>query len=186
MKKESLLVLNQSIPYVIRESARAKRLRIAVYADGDVVVTKPAETSDTKLRLFVESRKQWILNKLDQKRHPVIDELTEGSDEHFLEHKEAAEALVKRKLAHWSMSLDLAHRGFEVKKHKARWGSCSSKNHLSFNYKILFLPEDLQDYVIVHELCHTKRKDHSKYFWALVSRSLPDYGKLRIRLRSLV
>lgn len=185
MKKESLLVLNRSIPYTVRESSRAHRIRIAVYADGDIVVTKPLETSHQKLKLFVESKKHWILNKLDQKKHPAIKELAEGSDAHFEEHKSAAEVLVQKKLYRWSKNLNYAFDGFSVKKHKSRWGSCSSNNKLSFNYKILFLPDDLQDYVIVHELCHTKRKDHSKFFWAIVAKSLPDYARLRIKIRSL-
>jgi predicted metal-dependent hydrolase len=56
-------------------SDRAKRLRIAVYADGDVIVTKPADTSKAKLKLFVESRKHWIINKLDQKSIPQLKNL---------------------------------------------------------------------------------------------------------------
>jgi predicted metal-dependent hydrolase len=185
MKKESLLVLNRSIPYAIRESSRAHRMRIAVYADGDIVVTKPLETSQKKLKLFVESKKHWVLNKLDQKKHPAIKELAEGSDEHFEEHKSAAEVVVRKRLSRWSKDLNYSYEDFSVKKHKSRWGSCSSGNKLSFNYKILFLPNDLQDYVIVHELCHTKRKDHSKFFWALVARALPDYAKLRIKIKAL-
>jgi predicted metal-dependent hydrolase len=185
MKKESLLVLNRSIPYTIRVSERAKRLRIAVYADGDVIVTKPTDTSMAKLRLFVESRKHWIINKLDQKKNPAIKELAEGSDEHFNAHKLEAERLVQRGLDQWSKSSGFTYSSFEIKKHKSRWGSCSKNNNLSFNYKIQFLPKDLQDYIIVHELCHTSRKDHSKYFWAIVAKYLPDYTKLRIKIRTL-
>lgn len=185
MKQESLLVLNRSIPYSIRESTRAKRLRIAVYADGDVIVTKPFDTTQAKLMLFIESKKHWVVNKLDQKKYPSIKELAEASDEHFEKHRMEAEALVMTKLSNWTTKLGFSYTGFSVKKHKSRWGSCTKDNYLSFNYKLLFLPEDLQDYIIVHELCHTQRKDHSKYYWAIVAKSLPDYGKLRIKIRTL-
>lgn len=185
MKTEDLILFNKTVQYSIRLSSRAQRMRVAVYADGDIVVTSPVNTSNEKLRMFVESKKHWISNKLDQKRNPAIMELAEGSDKHFEEHKAIAQEIVSNKLDRWSDKLALPYEDFAIKKHKSRWGSCSSKNRLSFNYKIIFLPSDLQDYVIVHELCHTVRKDHSKFFWALVSKSLPDYGKLRIKLRTL-
>jgi hypothetical protein len=185
MKTEDLVLFNKTVQYSIRMSARAQRMRVAVYADSDIVVTSPVGVSQEKLKQFVESKKHWISNKLDQKRHPAIKELSEGSDDHFEEYKSQAEARVARKLKKWSDQLGLSYTDFTVKKHKSRWGSCSSNNRLSFNYEILFLPNDLQDYVIVHELCHTVRKDHSKFFWALVAKSLPEYGKLRIKLRAL-
>ena len=182
---EKLILVNKTIHYSIRVSSRAQRMRVAVYADGEVVVTSPAGVSDEKLKQFVEAKKHWISNKIDQKRHPAIKELSEGSDKHFEEFKSQAEVCVARKLKKWSTRLGLPYESFSIKKHKSRWGSCSSNNRLSFNYKILFLPSELQDYVIVHELCHTARKDHSKFFWALVAKSLPDYGKMRIKLRAL-
>jgi predicted metal-dependent hydrolase len=185
MRKEYLILFNKTVQYSVRMSERAQRMRVAVYADGDVVVTSPVGISDEKLKLFVESKKHWISNKLDQKRHPAIKELAEGSDEHFEQYRSQAEVQIARKLKKWSNQLNLPYTGFTVKKHKSRWGSCSSGNKLSFNYKVLFLPNDLQDYIIVHELCHTVRKDHSKFFWALVAKSLPEYGKLRIKLRAL-
>lgn len=185
MKEGSLIVLERNVKYLIRESTRAKRLRVAVYSDGDVIVTKPINTPHAKVNLFLESKKLWIINKQDQKKHPSIKELSEGSYEHFETHKDDARVLVHNKLSSWSKKLNLPYEYFIIKKHKSRWGSCSKNNVLSFNYKLLFLPEDLQDYIVVHELCHTKRKDHSKYFWALVSNSLPDYNKLRIKIRSL-
>ena len=182
---EDLVLFDKTVYYSIRMSERAQRMRVAIYADGDIVVTCPISADREKLRQFVESKKHWISNKLDQKRHPSIKELTEGGAEHFEEHKPLAEARVAKKLEQWSRRLNLTYEDFTIKKYKSRWGSCSANNKLSFNYKILFLPNDLQDYIIVHELCHTVRKDHSKFFWALVGNSLPEYGKLRIKLRSI-
>lgn len=182
---EEIVLFNKTVNYSIRVSTRAQRMRVAVYADGDIIVTSPVGVSREKLKQFIETKKHWISNKLDQKRHPAIKELAEGSDAHFEEHKSQAEMRVAGKLKKWSDQLYLSYESFTVKKHKSRWGSCSSNNKLSFNYKILFLPNELQDYVIVHELCHTVRKDHSKFFWALVAKSLPEYCKLRIKLRAL-
>jgi predicted metal-dependent hydrolase len=184
MNNGSLLILDRTIPYTIRISERAKRMRVAVYVDGDVVVTKPIDTTSDRLKKFVESKKYWILKKLEQ-RTSVIPEIRKNSSQHFERHRIDANNLVSKKIGYWAKKLGYEYTSVTVKQFKSRWGSCSSEGNLSFNYKIVFLPEDLQDYVVVHELCHTKRKDHSKYFWALVYKSLPDYSKLRIKIRSL-
>ncbi len=71
-----------------------------------------------------------------------------------------------------------------VKDYKGRWGCCDAKNNLIFNYKLFMLPRRVQDYVIIHELCHTLCHNHSPAFWKLVSEFVPDYKELRAELRN--
>ena len=68
---------------------------------------------------------------------------------------------------------------------KSKWGSCSVKNSLIFNYYLAKLPEDIIEYVVVHELAHIKHKNHQKEFWDLVSKFIPDYKERIKRLRKL-
>jgi len=178
MKRESLLVFDQTIHYTIRISERAQRLRVAVYADGDVVVTKPRKTSLELLKRFVESKKLWIQRKLEENKISPIQELQESSQEHFDQHKDRALELVKQKVNKWNNRYGYSFEEIAVKPLKSRWGSCSSKHNLSFNYKVIFLPEQLQDYVVVHEICHLKEQNHSQRFWRLVGKALPDYQDL--------
>lgn len=185
MKKESLLVLDQNIPYSVRISKRAQRMRVAVYVDGDVVVTKPVDTSKDKLKMFVEAKKHWILKKLEVNTTTAIAELQENNPEHFSTHKDEAYKLVTRKVSKWNKKLNYKYGKIAVKQLKSRWGSCSHNGSLSFNYKILFLPESLQDYVIVHELCHLRHPDHSAKFWCLVANTLPEYTELKKKIRSI-
>jgi hypothetical protein len=74
-----------------------------------------------------------------------------------------------------SGAASLKYKSVNFKDYKSRWGCCDSKNNIIFNYKLLMLPECLQEYVILHELCHTVCHDHSKNFWALVGHFMPDY-----------
>lgn len=72
-----------------------------------------------------------------------------------------------------------------IRDQKSRWGSCSKKGNLNFNYRLVHLPEDLVDYIIVHELCHRGVFSHGKEFWDLVARTVPDHKEKRRRLRTL-
>ena len=72
-----------------------------------------------------------------------------------------------------------------IKNHKSRWGSCSGKGNLNFNYKVVLLPLPIADYIIVHELCHLQEFNHSAKFWALVGETIPDYVVRRKQLRAL-
>lgn len=70
-----------------------------------------------------------------------------------------------------------------IKDQKTRWGSCSSKGNVNFNYRIIMAPDEILDYIVVHELSHLKHMNHSKDFWNEVGRILPDYQRLRLWLR---
>lgn len=99
--------------------------------------------------------------------------------------REHARALVKRKILHFNLAYQFKINRVAIKNAKTRWGSCSSKGNLNFNYKIIYLPEELVDYIIVHELCHLKEFNHSKAFWALVAQVIPNFKALNKKLKSL-
>ena len=75
------------------------------------------------------------------------------------------------------------YKSISIKDTKTRWGSCSSKNNLNFSYKLMFCNSDVVDYVIIHELSHTKQKNHSKKFWDLVSNCCSDYKSKKLYLK---
>lgn len=104
---------------------------------------------------------------------------------HYLRHKEAARALVNARLAYFNQYYTHPLRKVFIKQHRSRWGSCSERGNLNFNYKILFLPPMLQDYIIVHELCHLREFNHSPAFWSLVAHTLPQHQQLRKTLRDI-
>ncbi|MGD1905096.1 MAG: M48 family metallopeptidase [Leptolyngbyaceae cyanobacterium] len=82
-----------------------------------------------------------------------------------------------------SQKCDLAYSRLSVRGQTSRWGSCSSQQSISLNYKLLFLPPHLVNYVLIHELCHTVHMNHSKAFWALVARYCPTSDRDRADLK---
>ncbi len=74
--------------------------------------------------------------------------------------------------------------GVFIKDYKSRWGCCDAKNILTFNFRIFMLPQDLQEYIMLHELCHTLCHNHSPAYWKLVKGYMPDYENRRLRLKS--
>jgi hypothetical protein len=101
----------------------------------------------------------------------------------YLSRKEEARSLVLARLEHFNRFYNLIYKRVSVRQQRTRWGSCSRKGNLNFNYRLLDLPAEIADYIIVHELCHLKEFNHSRNFWNLVAESLPDYAVRRARLR---
>jgi predicted metal-dependent hydrolase len=94
-----------------------------------------------------------------------------------------ARELVVRKVEQFNQHYGFEHGKIFIKNQQSRWGSCSSKKNLNFNYRIAILPEELQDYLIVHELCHLKEMNHAKSFWDLVEEKIPKYKELDKQLK---
>lgn len=98
-------------------------------------------------------------------------------------YKRQAEVKLRDKVARWAPQVGVDVPAVSVKTFKSRWGSCTAKGELQFNWKIMMSPNRMVDYVVVHELCHLIRHDHSSEFWAEVGRILPDYQECREWLR---
>jgi hypothetical protein len=109
--------------------------------------------------------------------------LSHLSAKDFRENKKKASELINERIKELNQSGEFLVGKVSIKNQKTRWGSCSGKRNLSFNYKLLFLPPNLRDYIIIHELCHLKEMNHSKNFWNLVAEQVPDYKALRRQIR---
>ena len=103
----------------------------------------------------------------------------------YLEHKEKARELVLSRLEYFNQHYKLSFGKVAIRNQRGRWGSCSSKGNLNFNYKIVLLPPHLADYVVVHELCHRGQFNHSQKFWDLVGETIPNYRDLREELKKI-
>jgi hypothetical protein len=103
----------------------------------------------------------------------------------YLSQREGARTLVLSRLAHFNQVYGFTFGTVSIRDQRSRWGSCSSKGNLNFNYRIALLPAHLADYIVVHELCHRGEFNHSQRFWDLVAQVMPDYARLREELRKI-
>lgn len=156
-----------------------------MYGDGSVVVTTPRWIGKRLVEKFVVGKTQWILEKLQHMSTRPKKMLDTRSAKEYAQNKKKALAVVERRLKYFNEIYNYSYKSISIRNQKTRWGSCSRQGTLSFNYKIVFLPEHLADYVIVHELCHLKEMNHSKKFWDLMAKTMPNHRARRRELRAL-
>ena len=95
-----------------------------------------------------------------------------------------SEKIIRQRVNRYSEFIGVKPRETKIKDQKKRWGSCSNNGILRFNWRVAIAPMSIVDYVVVHELCHLKIKNHSPDFWKLVSLALPDYQERRDWLKN--
>ena len=101
----------------------------------------------------------------------------------YEKYKAQAFELATRRIEYFNAFYNFKYNGITIRDQKTRWGSCSTKGNINFNYKIVLLPPKLADYIIVHELCHLGQFNHSQKFWDLLAKIFPDHQALRVQLK---
>lgn len=176
--------MSKSPKYTIKKSKRAKRMRLAVYCDGNVVVTAPMGVDQTIIERYIADKKQWLIDKVNFFNSVDSKSIRTFSEDDYAKYKDEALHFVERKIKAFNKKLNFQYNKVTIKNLKTKWGSCSRNKNLNFNYKIIFLPKKQQEYIIVHELCHLKEFNHSRKFWSLVEKMMPDYLKIKNELRN--
>lgn len=118
-------------------------------------------------------------------RKKRVKKRTSSVTKHYTEHKEQARALILKRIEHYNRHYQFTYKRVAIRNQRRCWGSCSSLKNLNFNYKILLLPDHLQDYIVVHELCHLAELNHGKRFWELVAQQIPNYQLAIAHLRAI-
>lgn len=125
---------------------------------------------------------RYFFPKVIVRRGVKRKKVTQATAKKLAQHKEAARALVHARLEHFNAHYGLTYHRVAIRAQRSRWGSCSKKGNLNFNFALLFLPQELSDAVIVHELCHLKEFNHGRAFWKLMSETIPDYADRKSKL----
>ena len=164
------------------QNIRSKRLRITIRPFSEIRVTVPKGISLSAAKEFLLSKKNWILKQQIKVRsyEQEIEEARGKAEE--INKKEACEYLDSR-LHYLAEKFGFKFNQVTFRRQKTRWGSCSVKNNLSLNVMLFKLPRELQDYVILHELLHTRIKNHSSYFWLELGKILPGAKEFNKKLR---
>ena len=177
--RKQIEIQNNIIEYNLKVSSKSRRVRLAVHADGGVTVSAPSFISSEVYEDFMRKKAKWILSKIEFFKQLSQQQVKTYTKQDYANHKQEAFEIVKKKVDGYAKRYGFAYKNIAIKNQKTRWGSCSRRGNLNFNFKIIFLSEKAQDYIIVHELCHLKEFNHSKNFWKLVEDILPDYKETR-------
>ena len=174
--------LQPGTPIFVRHP-KARRYVIRVRPDGVVRVTIPRWGSRKEAQLFADAQRSWIDNQLARWQ-------TERARANALVPPEVRKQLVaraRRELAARLLELASEHgltvSRISIRNQRWRWGSCSPSGHICLNWRLVTMPEWVRDYVLIHELMHLKRMDHSRKFWKLVAAACPEYRDARAWLR---
>jgi predicted metal-dependent hydrolase len=157
----------------IRRSSRVHGHRIAVrYGFPPELVVRPRAT-DAEIDHAITTHREWLQRQLAKAAEPRL-----GLDRLTLTEKQGrreADARIRLIAQSEAAALDVAYSRLTLRDQRSRWGSCSSKGTLSFNWRLVLAPHDVLDYVVVHEICHLVELNHGPAFWALVARRRPRY-----------
>tara|TARA_B100000029_G_scaffold500315_1_gene571874 strand:+ start:35 stop:583 length:549 start_codon:yes stop_codon:yes gene_type:complete len=156
---------------------RAKRIVISVKPNF-VRVTVPRRQTLKNAQKFVEQKIDWI--KTHSKNMQILREKSEELPK--IKREEAREKLGNR-LSELAQKHNFQYNRVSIRNQKTRWGSCSSKDNISLNMKLLHLPDHLIDYILLHELVHTRVKNHSKSFWDELETVVPNARSIDKQLR---
>jgi predicted metal-dependent hydrolase len=231
----TLWVGSTAIPYRLRRSARARRLRLTVQADG-VEVVAPLRIREPEIVRFVEQHGHWVLDRVSRLRrtlaaHPGRSGLADGGripyrgdpvelriapaagPRAIVRYRDGFEVAlperipdedrdrrVEAALTSWlrrQARLDaerlierhgpphrLLPKGLRIKDQKRIWGSCSARGLINLNWRLILAPAPVFEYVVVHELCHLRVRNHQREFWRLVGEVLPGFEPQRRWLRA--
>ena len=175
---------NAGMEYTLIRCSR-KTAALRVTPGGGLEVRAPRLMPKAAIDGFVEANAAWIARqraKLDEVHRAASDAgaLTEADI------KELAERMRKvlpQKLARIADSMGVGYERVSVRCQRSKWGSCTAEGNLNFNCLLMLAPEEVLDYVLIHELCHRRHMDHSKEFWADVERLDRDYREHKKWLR---
>ena len=171
------------LPYTLIRSSR-KSCSISIDPDGQITVRVPLHISEKEINHLLIDKRLWIITKYlevqeHQKNRPVSN-LTD-IQRAALERRyiAAAKNYFPKRVAYFVQFTGGSYSRITIRDQKTRWGSCSAKGTLSFNWRLMLAPPAILDYVVVHELCHLTYMNHSASFWKKVESVYPDYRTAR-------
>lgn len=183
---EEINLAGKTVEYTLRKSNRARNLRLTINLSGELIVTKPWFVSARQAEKFIKQKSSWVLKKLKAiENRPPNSPLAQVNVDDYHRLKESARVLAVAKVKKFNEFYNFGYNRIFIRNQKTRWGSCSAKKNLNYNFRIALLPEKQADYIIVHELCHLGEMNHSPRFWSLVEQTIPYYKEVKKELQKI-
>lgn len=166
-------------PYEILYSDR-KTLAIQITADNRVRIRAPRQMPRAEIEAFLTEKEPWVQKHLynapqpsaHTASNPAYAPLTDSERRRYIR---LAREIFTRQVRYYADRMQVTYGRISIREQKTRWGSCSGAGNLNFNWRLIFAPPAVLDYVVVHELAHRKEMNHSAAFYAIVAQILPDY-----------
>ena len=158
---------------VLRKSMKSRSISIRVHPVKGVSVSVPYIVPYSAAMAFFQVRRQWVLETMAKQRERFRDVVMPSAEE-IESLRRQAKAQLPPRLAELADRYDFLYNRVSIKHNASNWGSCSAKGNINLNLNIVRLPKVLQDYVLLHELCHLRHHDHSHAFHLLLEHVLTD------------
>ena len=159
---------------------RSKRrtLALEVKEDGSLWVRAPFAVSEAEIQEFLARHQAWIQKAQKRQSEKAASPLTEREEREL-----RARAVVELPLRteKWAKKMGISYEGVKITSARYRLGSCNSRGGISYSFRLMQFPDEVIEYVVVHELSHRKEMNHSKAFYAVIEQYIPDYRE-RIKL----
>ena len=175
----SKIIYVNNIPVTI-EYRKVKNINLYIKPpEAQVLITAPPHASERRIRDFAKGKAQWI----EKSRKRMLDSLEGRAEETSRSITDAQLGRLVDKVEEyariWEPVMGVNATNWTFRYMKTRWGSCSARGNLNFHWKLILMPPEVLDYVVVHELAHRREMNHSSRFWAEVERIMPDYKRRR-------
>ena len=164
---------------LLERSKRAKHIRMSIKPPSKIRVAVPIGVSFEEAQNFAEEKESWLQKQIQKfsisKSMCLYEKSEQESKEDDLQKKET----IMNRVKYLSLKYKFSHNKISIRRMKSRWGSCSYNNDIRINICVSYLPQRLQDYIILHELMHTKIKNHSRHFWSELNNIIHDLHEIR-------
>lgn len=166
------------ITYEIIKSSR-KTIAVEVRQDGSVLVRAPRNCPQSRIDTFLKEKQAWVLAKVEEQKEKEADsmKIQPLSEAEQRLYRDKAREIFEQKVSYYAQMMGASYGRIAIRDQKTRWGSCSGEGNLNFNWRLIFAPAGVLDYVVVHELAHRKEMNHSPRFWRVVEDTMPEYRK---------
>ena len=166
------------ITYEIIKSSR-KTIAVEVRQDGSVLVRAPRNCPQSRIDTFLKEKQTWVLAKVEEQKEKEADsmKIQPLSEAEQRLYRDKARDIFEQKVSYYARMMGVSYGRIAIRDQKTRWGSCSGEGNLNFNWRLIFAPAGVLDYVVVHELAHRKEMNHSPRFWKVVEDTMPEYRK---------